>query len=611
MKNSYKLSIFLLLLTLVSLSFYSQAQTFNNEIPIPYRMMGNSFDIDISGGQHNFDPNGSVTNININVPLATYCYNRTGQPANEQMSYLGPTLVFTKGEHLDFDISNNLPDGANTTVHWHGLNIPGEMDGGPHQVIYNGSNWTPYFDVIDQVQTVWYHTHLMDLTTDQVIRGLAGMIIVEDPVNDPLYIELPTEYGGNDFPIVIQEKGFVLDSTTTPPTATAIKAGEKPGNGPYTLINGVVGGYLPVPPEVVRLRILNGSPRKMYHIGLSTEFNSPTDFTTMWMIATGGGYVDVPRPEDTTLMSVGDRREFLVDFAQFSNGDTVYMSNLSVPADANYGSTPGNALMAFIVDYTIGTTNPITTIPSSLVEYNLAPGPVFNTREKNLMGSGGSGNVWTIDGTPMDMAVINDTVLVNTKERWVINNLTNKSHPFHIHKVQFQVVEYVGKLGMLDTAATYTYPDLPDELFGYKDVQLIRPGATLTFEARFDSFPGPLMANQGYMYHCHILTHEDTSMMHQFVVVDSADYFVGIASNLVSENLSIYPNPATNKISFNGIFDNPGILRIYDMYGRIIRHEEILSLENITVPVDELPRGVIIVEFTSADKRYLSKVTLN
>jgi len=587
-----------------------QAQTFTNEVPIPYRMMGNSFDIDISGGQHNFDPNGSVTEININLPLATYCYNKSGQPGNEHMSYLGPTLIFNKGEHLEFDITNMLPDGANTTVHWHGLNIPGEMDGGPHQVIINGSNWTPYFDVIDQVQTVWYHTHLMDLTTDQVIRGLAGLIIVEDPDNDPLYTQLPTDYGENDFPIVIQEKGFVLDSTTTPPTATAIKAGEKPGNGPYTLINGVVGGYLNVPPEIVRLRILNGSPRKMYHIALSTQLQSPNNFTSMWMIATGGGYVDVPRPADSTLMSVGDRREFLVDFAQFSDGDTIYMSNLSVPADANYGQTIGSALMAFIVDYNLSSTNPITTLPSTLVEYNLAPGPVFKTREKRLMGSGGSGNVWTIDGTPMDMAVINDTVLVNTKERWVIHNITNKSHPFHIHKVQFQVVEYEGKVGMLDTVATYTYPNLPDELFGYKDVQLIRPGAILTFEARFDSFPGPLAASQGYMYHCHILTHEDTSMMHQFVVVDSNDYFVGLRNIPETKDLSVYPNPASTKISFDGEFEQSGILRIYDIYGRVIRHEEILSLENTTISVQEIPRGVFIVEYISGEKRYLSKVTL-
>jgi len=598
------------LILLLSISQFTNAQIFKNEIPVPYQVQGDHFEIDIAGGQHNFDPNGFVTDINLNVPLATYCYNKTGQAADEKMSYLGPTLIFTEDHELTFDISNLLPDGANTTVHWHGLNIPAAMDGGPHQVIFNGSNWTPYFNMIDEVQTCWYHTHLMDLTTDQVIRGLAGMIIVEDPANDPLYQVLPHNYGQNDFPLVIQEKGFVLDSTTTPPTAVAIKAGEKPGNGPYTLINGVVGGYLKIPAEVVRLRILNGSPRKMFHIGLSKELASPSNFTSMRMIATGGGYVDVPRPTDSTLMSVGDRREFLVDFAQFEDGDTVYMKNLAIPHDMNYGSTNGKALMAFVIDHSLVSDNPVTTLPASLVEYELAPGPVFMTREKNLMGSGGSGNVWTIDGTPMDMMVINDTVLVNTKERWVINNLTNKSHPFHIHKVQFQVVEYTGKVGVLDSVATYTHPDLPDELFGFKDVQLIRPGATLIFEARFDSCPSPLNANQGYMYHCHILTHEDTSMMHQFVVVDSADFYTGLSAIPGTERLEVYPNPAINELYFNGSFEGAGILTFYDLRGKILRREAIHARDSKAVSVQDLPRGVVIVELFSANKRYISKLSL-
>lgn len=611
MKTNFIHKSILQLLILLAISPILNAQIFKNEIPVPYIMPGDFFEIDITEGQHNFDPNGFVTDINLNVPLAAYCYNKLGQAADEKMSYLGPTLIFTYGQQMEFDISNSLPNGVNTTVHWHGLNIPGLMDGGPHQVIYNGSNWVPFFNVVDPVQTCWYHTHLMDLTTDQVIRGLAGMIIVEDPANDPLYSLLPKNYGENDFPIVIQEKGFVLDSTTTPPTAVAIKAGEKPGNGPYTLINGVVGGYLKVPAEVIRLRVLNGSPRKMFQIGLNTDLNTNNNFEKMWMIATGGGYIDVPRETDSTLMSVGDRREFLVDFTQFADGDTIYMRKLTVPADANYGSTNGKALMAFIVDFSLSSSDPITSIPSQLVDYTLSEGSVFKTREKDLMGSGGSGNVWTIDGTPMDMNVINDTVLVNTKERWVINNLTNKSHPFHIHKVQFQVVEYTGLLGMGDTVATYTFPDLPDELVGYKDVQLIRPGAILTFEARFDSFPGPPVAHMGYMYHCHILTHEDTSMMHQFVVVDSSDFYTSLFSNNELEILNIYPNPARNEFTINAEIEEAGILRIYDLTGKTLRQQTFNSLKNKTISVADLPRGIVIVEYVSGVKHFISKVNLN
>lgn len=610
MNNKTTLLNLLIIFTLLFITPFLKAQNFNNPIPIPYLMLGNSFSIDISQGSHNFDPNGSIDSVNLNVALDTYCYNQSG---NIGISYLGPTLIFSKGEELDFDITNNLPSPVNTTVHWHGLNIPAEMDGGPHQVIVNGNNWTPFFTVVDPVQTIWYHTHLMDKTTEQVIRGLAGLIIIEDE-NDPLRPQLPHNYGANDFPIVIQEKDFILDRTQSPPKATKIKAGEKPGNGPYTLINGVVGGVLHVPPEIVRLRILNGSPRKMYHIGLSSELNNPNSFVTLWMIATGGGYIDVPRPADSTLMSIGDRREFLVDFSAWADGDTIYMSNLSVPSDANYGKTYGSALMAFVVDDALFPPDPIVSIPPSLEPYALAPGPVFKTREKELLGEPnppGNGKIWTIDGTPMDMEVINDTVLVNTKEKWVIHNTTSQAHPFHIHKVQFQVVEYEGKVGSSNVDSIYKYPDLPDELFGYKDVQLIRAGAILTFEARFDSFPSALLPNEGFMYHCHILTHEDTSMMHQFVVVDSAEFYVDIFTNNEIKKLSVFPNPATDLISFNGEFNQAGILRFYDLFGRVLLEQEIPSLTNALIPVRDLPRGIIIVEFISGDSRYVQKVTLN
>jgi FtsP/CotA-like multicopper oxidase with cupredoxin domain len=610
MKKQIYIRGLLFSVVLLSLSPVLRAQTFDNPIPIPYLMQGNSFSIDIGTAMHNFDPNGTIDSINLNVPLEAYCYNQTGSTG---MTYLGPTLIFNKGEVLDFDITNNLPPSVNTTVHWHGLNIPAQMDGGPHQVILNGGNWTPGFTVIDPVQTIWYHTHLMDATTDQVIRGLAGMIIVEDS-NDPLWTQLPHDYGENDFPIVIQEKNFILDRSTSPPLATEIKAGEKPGNGPYTLVNGVVGGVLRVPPEMVRLRVLNGSPRKMFHIGLSSQLNSPGSFETMWMIATGGGYVDVPRPTDSTLMSIGDRREFLVDFSGFNNGDTIYMSNLAVPKDANYGATPGEALMAFVVDSSIIPSNSIVTMPATLEPYALDPGSVFKVREKELIGQPnppGNGQIWTIDGTPMKMDVINDTVLVNTKERWIIHNTTSQAHPFHIHKVQFQVIEYDGLLGANDTAGVYTYPDLPDELFGYKDVQLIRAGATLIFEARFDSFPSPLHYSEGFMYHCHILTHEDTSMMHQFVVVDSTGFTTGISSVREQETLFVYPNPAESKLYFTGSFSGRGTLLFYDTFGRILRKEDVQLKTGSSIDVQDLPRGLVLMEFISGEDRFLQKLILH
>lgn len=586
------------------------AQQFVNPIPVPPQLLGNNYLMDVEPSTHNFDPNGFNTGFNLNVLLPTYCYNEVG---SDTMSYLGPTIVLNYGDTAFFEITNLLPGDTATTVHWHGLNIPPMMDGGPHEVIENDSIWKPEFKVVDNTQTAWYHTHLMDATTDQVVRGLAGMILVKD-ATAPIELQLPNNYGLNDFPIIIQEKGFIIDSSIM--TAIAIKAGEQPGNGKQTLVNGVVGGFLPVPPEMVRLRILNGSPRKMFNIGLSTSLANSATYADMHMIATGGGYLPTPVTVDSTMMSIGDRREFMVDFSLYPDGDTIYMRNLSIPSDASYGSTPGKALMAFIVQNSILPPNPIASVPASInPSYALAPGSVFKDRKKELRVTipppgNGMGGVWMIDSTEMDMMVINDTVLVNTKERWEIVNTTGQAHPFHIHKVQFQVTEYHGKYGAGTDSMDFTFANMPAELMGFKDVQLLRGHASMKFEARFDSFPGPLMHDQGYMYHCHILTHEDHSMMHQFVVVDSLDFYAAISLLPETEMLLAYPNPATNTLSFNGDYQDDGVLRIYDLSGRFIREYEVDNLTNSILNVEDVPRGMVVLEYSSGSKRYVQKLSL-
>ncbi|PWL33037.1 MAG: hypothetical protein DCO96_01415 [Fluviicola sp. XM-24bin1] len=193
-------------------------------------------------------------------------------------------------------------------------------------------------------------------------------------------------------------------------------------------------------------------------------------------------------------------------------------------------------------------------------------------------------------------------------------------HPWHIHKVQFQVTEYDGVVGIpdgnggyTDSAGVFTYPNLPDELFGWKDVQLIREGAKLTYVARFDSFPSPWdmdsLWQEGFMYHCHILTHEDTAMMHQFVVVDSLVSTANIPEeDLVS--LTMFPNPATNSVNFKGNFTDSGLLRFYDLNGRLLEEIDVESLPNYSFPTEHLPRGIIKVEYISGNIRFVQKLML-
>lgn len=616
-------------------------QQFTNKVPIPYAIWGPDWSIDIIDTLHNFDPNGAVSTVidqkdgsthtvNLNVSIQAYAYNSPDSSnVPGALTYAGPTFIVDRtNDWLDFPITNKID--TMTTVHWHALNLPAEADGGPHQRIQAGQTWHSVFPIIDEVQTAWYHSHLMDFTTDQVTRGMAGVMYVQEPSNDPLYSQLPNEYGVNDIPLNIQSKNFIFDSTSTVPTVVSIKAGEKPGPGSFGMVNGVIGGALHVPHSMVRLRMLNGATIKIFNIGLTqdllydhTTSSDSIHFETMYLVATGGGYVDYPRPFTNNLLSLGDRREFVVDFGQYNHGDTLYLTNFDnkLPQDAKYSKHwYSSAMCAIVVDTTIQPMQPVTSLPATLKPYSIAPGPIYKTRTKKLLG-GGNGNQWTIDGIPMVMNVINDTILVNTKEEWIIQNETNHAHPWHIHKVQFQVVEYIGDIGFsdgkggfTDQPGVYTYPNLPDELIGWKDVQLIRGGAEMTYVARFDSFPSPYsmdsLFTHGFMYHCHILTHEDNSMMHQFVVVDSLVPLSNPEVEQASKRLILSPNPANSSITFKGDFMDAGILRFYDLHGKLLDEIDMESLPGSNVPISHLPSGTIVVEYVSGNLRFVEKLVL-
>ncbi len=620
-----KTTVKMLAFTLTILLSVSLKAQFVNPVPIPYLMTGTTFNLKVDTSSHNFNPYAAPSD-SLNVNLKTFCYN---QADSNSITYLGPTMIWPKGKPIQINVTNNLP-GSETTVHWHGLNLPGEMDGGPHEVIASGGVWNPAFSIIDPIQTVWYHSHLMDSTTEQVIMGLAGMIIIEDTLNDNLRNQLPNQYNKNDFPIVIQEKAFLPKVNGK---VSGIKAINTPGNGITTLINGVTRPYLTVPKSMVRLRVLNGSPRKSFHLGFSDILSNPVSFDTTWLIATDGGYTPQPFPMDSFLISPGERMEMVVNFTNIAHGDTLYLSNLvrSMPLDIVVGQgvpqtragTPGSAFLALIVDTNIKPNTPVYSLPSTLLPYTIdTVTNVVKKRTKHLINSStgsGSGGQWTIDSVPMNMSLVNDTIWVDKKEMWTIINTTDVAHPFHIHKVQFQVVRYTGFLGTDSTTyGTYTYPNLPSYMMGYKDDILIRGYSSMTFVASFDSFPSMMVDTMmAFMYHCHILTHEDNSMMHQFVVVDSLTYHgqggtMGVNKTNLSNKLTLFPNPAGDMIYLKGSNIEAGTVRISDLLGRTLKEVKLKAFDGSTsVSVADLPRGVVFVEWSSGDKRSVQKIILH
>ena len=119
-------------------------------------------------------------------------------------NYLGPVLKVKQGQTLPFDVANSIGD--TTTIHWHGLHIPGDADGGPHQEIEHGSVWSPDVPIVQQASMNWFHSHMHGKTAQQTYKGLAGVLLVEDDAS--LSADLPKTYGVDDFTLILQDKMF-------------------------------------------------------------------------------------------------------------------------------------------------------------------------------------------------------------------------------------------------------------------------------------------------------------------------------------------------------------------------------------------------------------------
>ena len=148
----------LLLLLIPSLLFGQ----FTNELSIPTTLTGTTFELTIDESTYQFFDGQITETIGFNG------------------DFLGPTLIFEQGDDVDITVNNNLSE--ETTVHWHGMHVAPEDDGGPHTVIAVGAVWNPDFTILDRATTFWYHPHLHEHTNEQVSKGAAGLIIIRSDV---------------------------------------------------------------------------------------------------------------------------------------------------------------------------------------------------------------------------------------------------------------------------------------------------------------------------------------------------------------------------------------------------------------------------------------------
>lgn len=565
----------LLVLSIILMVNYSNAQ---NRLAIPDTLTGKTFNLNIYDTTHIFYNGFSTKTFGVNA------------------SYLGPTLLLNQGDSVSMMVNNQLMD--TTTIHWHGMHVSASNDGGPHTVILPNTVWNPRFKVRDNAAMYWYHPHLHMMTNLHASLGAAGLIIVRDSIEKKL--DLPRRYGVDDFPLVIQSKCF--DGNKQIVIDNAYDS--------VMMVNGTLNAYLPTPAQVVRFRLLNASSERVYNLGF--QGNLP-----FYQIGSDGGLLNAPVSLTRLMLAPGERADILINFAEKNGQNIQLMSFASELPNAIYGALqPGMGAGQTIIGYTsnalngkdfklmtfnIGnpTLSAVTSVPVSLTN-----NAIWSTASVNAtktltfmpvtMGPSAIRGPFMINNAHFDMDVINYSIPLNNIEIWTLTNQSPIAHPFHIHDVQFYITEINGAAPKANMA-------------GRKDVVLVPAQQTIKFITKFETFCDSMAT---YMYHCHMLTHEDEGMMGQFNVICPAGTGMNEINN-ISNEIVIFPNPASNNLTImqnskSDIYE----VKLLDYSGKELVVKSSVNSNEIILDIENQKSGLYIISVKTGEGVSFKKINI-
>lgn len=432
-------------------------------------------------------------------------------------SYLGPTIRVHRGDEVEVAVANAL--GVNTTLHWHGLLVPGPLDGGPHQLIAPGATWRPRLTIQQPATTLLYHSHVHGNTAEQVYAGLMGMLLIVD--EEERALGLPSNYGVDDIPVLLQDREFEDNVLVVPGGMPAMMLGRRGGT---ILANGTPNAVARPPAGLVRLRLANGANARLFDLSFE-------DGRAFYWIATEGGFLESSLAVRSLRLAPGERVEVLVDLSDSRPVALRTSPDTNLPMMARMGGfvsdlPEGGQTVLRLEPRDTGSTAPVM-IPERLVARS-RPDPSQAVRRRRftldmgmgmggmmhggmgtmgggMMGRGrmesnqGIGGMHAINGRPFDMQRIDARIRLGDVEIWETSG-EMMAHPLHIHGVQFEVL---GREGA---------PADPRDQ-GLRDTVLVHEPTELLVR-----FTQPAPEHAPFMMHCHILEHEDNGMMAQFLV---------------------------------------------------------------------------------------------
>jgi FtsP/CotA-like multicopper oxidase with cupredoxin domain len=387
----------------------------------------------------------------------------------------GPTLEFREGDRVRVRFRNDLPEA--TTVHWHGLHLPFEADGSAFHPVEPGQEHVYEFTIHPGTAgTYWYHPHPHHRTGYQVGMGLYGAIVVRAP-DDPLPASLPEQV------LMLSDNRFRPDGSLDFAERGSLQERidfENGREGDVLFVNGQILPTLTIRSgEVQRWRVINASGGRVYRLAL--------DGHKFLHVGSDGGLFERPVEVDEILISSGERVELLVRGTGAPSSEATLRT---LPYDRYIRQTrprdwdqPRDLLTVRYADEP--------PVPAIELPDRLRPIPALdvadatNTRVVTMTQG-------FLNNRPMDMHRVDQTATLGATEIWEIENLVGMDHPFHLHGFQFQVVDRNG---------------VAEPFRAWKDTVNVPRHQSVRFIVRYENYPGK------WMFHCHILTHEDNGMM--------------------------------------------------------------------------------------------------
>ena len=433
---------------------------------------------------------------------------RAGEPLLVEWANALPTEHFLPVDHSIHGAEAGKP-AVRTVVHVHGAKTGPESDGYPEDWIVPGKSSLYFYPNQQDAAMLWYHDHTLGINRLNVYAGLLGAFFIRDSVEAAL--NLPQ--GKYELPLILYDRMLTQDAQLLYPVSPDPQSPWVPElSGNAILVNGKLYPYLDVEPRKYRFRVLNASNARFYHLSLveNAAADKPFsgDLAPFHQIGTDQGLLPTPVPLTNLEIAPGERADLVVDFSQHRGALLVLKNDAFI-------------VMQFRVSS--GKVADTSSLPPSLRPVARIPeSQAVQTRLLTLneyVNKAGNPVMMLLNGSHWNAPVTEKPVLGST-EIWTLINPTNDSHPIHLHLVRFQILDRQSYEPWLFQTKRQLHfmgpPQAPDpNEAGWKDTVRADSHMVTRIIVPFTGFTGR------YVWHCHILEHEDNEMMRPYEVISA------------------------------------------------------------------------------------------